>query len=369
MTMVDVAPTYWPQSPASTSPGFSSLLLDASDEVYAGIVRIKKAGTINRVHFRTATVTNGATVNVRLETVDASGDPSDTLFAANTETTHVIANGDDNTWIRTGTLTASATVAIGDLIAVVIENPTASPGNLNIVYSTSAGFTASPGNPGVFGPVRTTSVDLAFPLVALEYDDGTFAIPMGAIPIDTASTVVTVDTARNPDEVALYFTPQFKVRIVGWWATLALVATADFRASLYASGNNTPLMTTDYDGDFISNTGSRNVSEFFNDSPVTLDAGTAYYLGFQGLSTTDVSLRYWEVNSSYLNLLDCLPGKQAMHYASRDRSSTTDPDAAAWTPITNRRLQAGLIYDQIDDGAGTGGGSASPGSLGGGIHQ
>jgi hypothetical protein len=363
MTMVGVGPWMWPQ-PFISTPGFASLLLDAADEVCAGLIRIPRAGTITRVHFRTVTVTTGATVNVRLETVDASGDPSDTLLAANTETTHVIADGDDNTWIRTGTLTASATVALGDLIAVVIENPTASPGTLNIAYSTSSGTVMSPGHPRVLGPTRTTVVDNAFPIFALEYDDGTFAIPAGSFPLGTASTTVLMDTATNPDEVALYFTPQAKMRVIGWWAQFALAAGADYRVNLYASGNDTPLMSSNYDGDTVSSTGTRTISELFDDSPVTLSAGSTYRLGFLPTTANDVTLRYVEVNSSYLNLLDEFIGKKEMHYSARNRSSTTDPDAAAWSETTNRRLQAGLIIDQIDDGAGSGGGGGIIGVIG-----
>lgn len=357
MTMADIGYTLWPPATNSATPlsNSSSMLIDAADEVACYVFRIRKTGTVTRVQFLTGNVTTGATVDVRLETLNSSKQPSGTLFGTNTNVSHVIGNSDDNIQLRTATLTGSASVTAGDEIAVVIVNPSSSFGTINLASSGTA-FTPPGGFPKCFNPARNSIAgsDQMHPWIALEYDDGTFDFPLGSFPANLVTTI-TLTTASNPDEVALYFTPPVKMRVVGWHALMNLAAAGDFRVNLYASGNDTPLMTKDYDGDESTASTSRQITELFGDSEV-LAAGTTYRLGFLPTTANSVILRYWECHSSYLNLLDTTLGKQAMHYSARNRSGTTDPDAAAWSQTTNRRLFAGLIIDQFDDGAGGGGG-------------
>jgi hypothetical protein len=355
MTMVDIGVMPWPSPPTGSLPSFASILLDAADEAAASIIRIPRAGTIVRGHFRTGTVTTGGTgdIDIRAETV-SNGQATGTLFGANTNINHDLTDGDDNTWIRSAAFTSSFAVALGDQVALAVVNPSSNFGNFNVVTSSMTSLIVSPGVSHAFGPTRATKIDLAAPIMALEYDDGSFAIPAGCFPMHTAATALALTTSSNPDEAALYFTALAKMRVVGWWMAAALNAGADYRVNLYENGNDTPLLSADYDGDHTSSTGSRTYVELFDDA-YTLTAGTVYRLGFLATTANQVALRYWEVSSSYLNLLDCVSGKKTTYYSARNRSGTSDPDAAAWSETTNRRLIAGLLVDQIDDGTGGGG--------------
>lgn len=354
MSLVNIGPTPWPFVFPSESVSLANILLDAGDEVASAAIRIPRDGTIVRAHFRTNTVTTGATVDVRMETV-VNGEPSGTLFGTNTNIAKVIADGDDNVWHRTDALTGSATVVAGDLVALSVVNPSVSPGTLNIAGSSNAAFSGRVGWPHCFGPTRATKINDQNPVCALEYDDGSFAIPTGSFPIYTAVTAVALNTGTNPDEAAVYFTALGKMRVIGWQAAMALAADANYRVNLYENGNNTPLLTKEYDGDAKSTTSARHVSELFDDV-YTLTSGTIYRLGFVPLTANSVTMRYIEVNSSYPLLLDEVSGRSTMHYSSRNRAGTTDPDTEAWSQVANRRLLAGLIIDQVDDGAGGGDG-------------
>jgi hypothetical protein len=371
MALATIGEFLWPPMMTAAPVNLRlTTVIDAADEIAACVFLAPKTGTVTRVHFSTATVTTGATVDVRLETVDdANGQPSGTLFGTDTNISHVIANGDDNAWLRTAALTGSASVTRGQMMALVIKNPTVSAGNMQIARLGGT-FGANGSNfPYVVGPLATNKQDSQYGLVmALEYNDGSFGIPAGLIPAKATGTVA-LNTGTNPDEAAMYFTPTAPMRVIGWASIMAVAAGADFRVGLYEDGNNTPLTTGTIDGNNVATTATRGHTGHFA-TAVELDAGTTYRLAFLPTTANSLTLNYWEIDSSYLAIFDALAGGQAMHYSARNRSSTTDPDAAAWSQTTNRRLAVSLICDQIDDGAGGGGGAVlPPGSLVGGIHQ
>jgi len=359
MAMQDIGGVIgWPRFPSGSTFAFGALTIDAASEVAAICFRPRFTKTCTHIHFRTGTVTTGATVDVRLETVDGSGQPSGSLYGTNTNGSQVIADANDNVWFRTA-LTASASVVAGTPAAIVVVGPV-SPGNLNLASITADGM-PSHGWPTPIAPTRATEQDQSAQLVcALEYSDGTFEVPAGGLPYNTVSSV-SLDTATNPDEVALIFTPQVKMRVVGWYGSIFTEAAgADFRVSLYESGNNTPLLTKDVDGDFnTTNVNSRGFEDYFNSGQIVLPTKN-YFLGVLPTTANNITIRYFEVDSTYLGLLDTMPGKRAMHWSQRNRSGTSDPDSAAWSNTTNRRAFLGLLIDQFDDGVS----SSSAGGMG-----
>lgn len=364
MTMQSVGPFLWPPRPSSPNPTTGNITIDAADEMAGVVCEAPKAGNIAHILWRTRTVTTGATVDVRMETVDTSNaQPSGTLFGTNTNGSQVVADANDNVWFRTS-LTASATVAIGDIFATLIKNPSSSFGNMQIAGIEQINSLVS--FPYIFGPLASNLAEFggqATPIFVFEYDDGSYAAPEFAWPVDTVSNV-TANTGSNPDEVAVYFTPQAKMRAIGWYASLLNNAAADYRVQLYESGNNTPLAISTRDATFSANSSQRWHTGRF--AAQTLAAGTTYRLGFLPTTGTNISVKYWEAPSAYANVLNSIPGLAAMHYSSRNRSGTTDPDSASWTEIAYRRLFAGLLIDQLDDGAGGGGGA---GPFGGVFHS
>src|SRR5215203_3688130 len=82
-----------------------------------------KSGNIASVVWRTATVTTGGNLEMRLETVDTiTGDPTGTLVSANANITPVAILATDDNLIFTTTVTTPGTVTQGQLIAIVFVN-------------------------------------------------------------------------------------------------------------------------------------------------------------------------------------------------------------------------------------------------------
>lgn len=345
----------WLDVPTRLTADAGTFTIDAADEMAWSLIPIRSAGNIRYIHFRTGTVTTGATVDVRIETLDTSGQPSGTLWGVTTNGSQVIADANDNTFFRTQ-LTADAVVAAGDVIAVMVKNPSASAGNMLI--ATGVGSTSALPHAG--GPLATNkSTSPSF--FGLEYDDNSFALMPGYQ--FGAMTSPTYNTGTNPDEIALYFTPLVKMRVCGWWWHGFTNSGADYRLNLYASGNDTPLLTKSIDGD--AKTATTGVASGFFTATQELTVGTVYRLGLLPTTAASIFPRYVTVNSSHLGLLNGSGLLSSAYYSVRNRSGTADPDAAAWTETTSLRPIMGLIVDQLDNGAGGGGLMTHPGLSGG----
>lgn len=104
---------------------FNSLSVDnTSIDVVASVFQAPKAGTITKLGYGLNSVTSPPVYDIRLETVTAATStrkfpiPSGTLWAATTNKTFTPSGSDKFVWV---TMTASATVALGDKLAVVIR--------------------------------------------------------------------------------------------------------------------------------------------------------------------------------------------------------------------------------------------------------
>ncbi len=359
MTMVNQGIQAIPYPLSLATP--QATLIDAADEVAGAVIPIAVSGNIRYIHWRTATVTTGATVTVGLVTVDGSGNLTTTPWSTTSNGLQAVLGSDDNTWFRTQ-LTLDAPVTMGDNVGVIVKQPAVSAGSMNVTRG--AAFFTNAGFPHAFGPTESTKIDLAGPGYVLEYDDGSFHLSPLVLPFQT--NILTVDTGQNPDEVALYFTEVAKRRVVGWWANFALAAASSYRMALYVDGNNTPVLTQTMDSDFAAATTLRVYTNYFT-STYTTTVGVVYRLAVLPLGTEDVSVRYLDApTGSSPNVFNSIsiPGS---HYSARNRSGTSDPDSAAWTQTTSRLLQVGLLYDQIDDGTGSGGGAIYHGAMAGGL--
>lgn len=317
-----------------------SLTIDAGDEKAAFVFRAPKAGNIDRVAFRTATVTTGATVDVRLETVGTDGNPTGTLAGTNTNGSKVIANGDDDAWIET-TLTAAAAVTRGQLLALVIVNPSVSPGNLNIARFGGEGFPYAL-NYTTSWQTKTSST---LPM-AVRYDDTTYPRVWGAQPFATlAQTSVT--TATTPDEVGNKFTVPFPCKAEGAWVAANVSNTSgDFTVRLYDGSNNVLASAT-----IDMNQQGAELHRVVWDTEVTLAIATTYRLVILPTTTNALNYRHATWPSG---LASAAPGAGAWEFTSRT-------DAGAWTDTADKIAMIGLLISALDDGAG---GGTTQGNLG-----
>lgn len=329
---------------ASDAAAFASFLLDAADEKLAAVFMAPKTGSITKIHFRTATVTTGATVDVRLETVGGDGHPTGTLQATNTNGAQVIADTDDNTYFQTA-LTAAASVTAGDVLAAVIVNPSVSPGTLNIsaISSATSELALFPYGDFFTASWAKQSANMVF---TAEYSGGVFyEIPM-SFPVSSVADTQ-FNSGSTPDERGNIFQVPFKCRVAGAWYFGAATAAGSRMMKLYDSNGSSVLAQTgSLDSDQIHST-TRRPQQFFFTAPATLNVATNYRLTLLPEAAVNVQLQEFTVASAAI--LDAFTGGQEMHL-------TTRADAGSWTETTTQRAIMGLLIDQLDDGAGGGAG-------------
>jgi len=328
---------HFPQPINDAAPSLKSILLDAASEKAAFVFRVGKTGTVSKVGFCTATVTTGATVDVRLETVDlTNGNPTGTLLGTNSNGSQVIADIDDNTWF-TVSLTTAVAVTRGDLVAVVIVNPSGSPGNLNIraVEYNRLIFPYSV----IFTTVWAKQATDRNPTCSLEYDDGSYAVHPGVVPIKTRTTR-SFGSSSTPDERGLIFQFPFPVRVAGAWAYLDADEAVDI--VLYDSDGTTALQTISLDKDVrAANLVATQIYPF--DTTSELSANTNYRLVIKPTTTTFIRVMDFTIDTAAI--MDSFEGGQNFHHTERT-------NAGSWTETTTLRPMMGLLLDAFDDGAG-----------------
>ncbi len=334
----------FPRMPATNAPIYGTMLLDAADEKVACIVQAPKTGNIRKVGFRTGTVTTGATLDIRLETVSATdGDPTGTLLATDTNVSHVLGDGDDSIWITTAALTADAAITIGDIFSIVIVNPSGSPGT----------FLITKGGDPTFAQLIFPYADLftsswtkqAFsqtPVCAVEYDDGTYA-NMGTV-VYSATALLSWNSGSTPDEVGIKFKLPFTTRIKGINAIFEL--DQDTTVKFYDNADSL-LTFIDLDKDQRGADPIRQHDIIFP-APQTILKDTFYRITFLP-STTTPDIRASELTFASAAIMDAW-GSQNFHKTERT-------DAGAWTDTTTKSMSITLFFDQFDDGVSAGGGA------------
>jgi hypothetical protein len=323
----------------------------------AHIFQVPRTGNIASVIWRTGGVTTGATLDMRIETVDLlTGDPTGTLVNANANVSRVLLATDDNL-VFTETLTAVAAVTKGQLIAFVIVNPAASFGNFQIAGYSYA--TISPGFPyqDLYGGASWVASSANFQAITLLYDDGVCAIPKGGLITPTTITNTTFNSGSTPDVRGLRFQLPYSVRVTGAWLNMDL--DGDCKVMLvttaYNQGAGTGILATaTLDKDTRGLLNGMLIFVTFDNS-VTLTAATNYRLVVEPTSVT--SLTVYDVSVASLAMLDAMSGGSNFHLTTA-KDPTVDGDWTNYNSGTFRSPFMGLIIDGIDNA----GGAASGGS-------
>jgi hypothetical protein len=259
-------PHYWP-SPGLMNRLSANLAITNVAHVQAAIFQVPKDGDITDVKFATRAVTTGCTIDARIETLDASGDPSNTLVNAGANVNIVVADTDDFVF-KEGTLGTAATVTAGQYIAVALRVAAGTP-NLQLGYSAPILGTGLPyrsdNTSGAF--VKATTP----PIILIKYsgDSGYTTVP-GMPPARTV-TANTYNSGSTPDERGNLFVPPVSMRVVGlvtYYAT-----TNDCEFVLYDS-SDTVLGTATVDG---TNKVNNNILTFlFDQDYIDLTKGESY---------------------------------------------------------------------------------------------
>lgn len=339
----------------TVAPAFTTTLLDGATEKFdwTGYVWNKDRATknITKVAFLPGAITSagGSQMRISLQNVDAA-------------TSVVVARGDgtqdqtvdflasdvtDSTWYKTAALSATRTVAFGELMACRLEfNSFLGADAFNVRNLT--GNANYNGIGGIAHFTGTWAGATAVPNIVFEFDDGTFGTFVHGHPC--ASIVSTsVNTGSTPDEVALKFQVLFPCKIDAVPFVMSIASAArDFDVVLYEG--TTALQTVSVDADYVAiSTGSYKVVAI----PETeLTPGVDYYVAVKPTTAANIIVYSFTVGEA--NHFQAMPGGTTWHHATR-------VDAGAWTATTTQRPWMGIRISALSDGAGGG----STGVIGG----
>lgn len=350
MSIVTVPPFLWPNQSYNDTGGYSKLI-DASGEKVAFCVQVPRTGTINRIGFRTATVTTGQTLRVGLQTLDGSGNPSGSAYGSMVAGTQAIADTDDNN-IFIVTLGTPATAVQGDDIAIVIEFDS-TIGNLEIAVN---GNQPLPNFPYVDHFTSAWGHDRQTPICLLGYSDGSGDFEdCGSFWFNAADTPASFNSASSPDEYGNAFTLPAAIRVAGMWWIGAVADGADYNAILY--DGTSALKTRAVDGDFRYANGYYILHRKTFASSQVLTANHEYIIAVQAASAT-LNIQPAGFSVGAQGQLNGIGLGKNFYRVNR-------VNAGAWTTEVTKQMFAGLIVNGIDSGSGGGGLLVHPGMTGG----
>lgn len=330
-------------------------VIDATDEKAAFVFRVAKTCTIDRVVFRTATVSGSQTLRVGLQTVSATdGNPTGAAYGGMTVGTQAAPASDT---IYEVTLGTGATATLGDIAAVVIEFD-AAIGNVQVSsYNLLNGQTwaGSPYTTDYVGVPAWAHVTARLPALAVRCSDGTY--PNIGTVIGSSNVSASISSSTTPDEQGNRFTFAGPVRAAGVWGIVSPVENVDI--VLYDADGTTALRTVTLDKDVRGQTSGLVIFQL-PFAGLSLAKDTVYRLVYKPTTTTSVTL--YESAVPTAAMFDSWPDGQVWH-------KTVRTDAGSWTDTaTTKTIWLGLLIDQIDDGAGAGGGLMRQPNLTGGMQ-
>jgi hypothetical protein len=353
-------PLLYPDWGTTGLTAFSNVtVLDASGEYNGFVFRARTAMTISHVGYRTSTVAGSPTVEIRIETVNATtglptGDLWNSSGANNTNVTSATLSS--NTWYLDA-LTGSASISAGDYVAVLfkyasgtsVQIARANNWTFNAFASSSFYNVTNTGGSGAKASGQTWCVALGSSSTSF-YDltaGGAF-LPLSAINARTAST--STNTA-----VGIKFQIPFKGRCIGW-RHIAPANWGDIQFGLYDSSKaELSSSSTSLDMDMNAQLAGQGVVYFF-DNAVTLDAATTYYFLIYPQTTTTTGV--YTANCNTTDYRSAMPGGTNWHYV------TQASGGGSWTETATTEFPLiDLVFDRLDDGAGGGGGSPFGGGI------
>jgi len=314
--------------------------IDAAGEYDGAVFCAPFDMTISHVGWRVNTVSGSPTCDVRIETVAATGLPSGTLWATNT---NVVTGVMTAAW-RLDALTASASITKGQLFAVKFLHNTGTSFTIRLLSSygiSVAGLPYRISNTGTPAKASMNGINCCF-----GSSSTTFYSLFQAIPVTTINNNIfnNLGSAARGNR----FQVPFKCRVAGL-AWIAGTSVGDFNAVLYDdSGNELSSSSTAFDGDYKNAAAGAQVRAYF-DNPVTLSPGAWYRMALEPSSATNINQTVFGLSSA--DYRTAMPGGTNFHYATRA--------GGTWTDTTTSVALMDLLIDQLDDGV--------SGAVGGGL--
>jgi hypothetical protein len=340
-------PIMWPYgrmiNASSTNTAAAGSTLNSAGYYQGFAFRAKEAMSISHVWFKPATVSGATcTATIKIDRVsDTTGLPAGNLYGATNNATAVTGNLATTTGILTA-LSETATIAAGEMVAVVFEYNTAT----SFQTSTTAGFvalnTALPYGFNNTGTPATTAFSQIFNC-ALGSSTTSFYNVYGIMPNGAAATqsLTGVSTATSGPAAGARFQLPFDCRIAGVYINVASVAGADnFSVCLLDDTNPGTVLgstTTAFDANQTYSAGANSGLHLMFDTPYAITRNTWYRAVI--FPTTTNPFTFQSITIAGADYRTACPGGTNFYYTYR--ATTTWADNTSVIPAVE------LIIDQI----------------------
>lgn len=328
----------------------SYTILDSDGEKTGAVFQIPETGSLTKVLIPIRSVTTqDADMSFRIETVSGTdGTPSGSLIDAN-------AYGSFNSGATQGfvecTLNAAVSVTKGDVVAFVV----ALTGACNVTIGDRIAYHYTT-FPYVLAYTTGSWAKMYYqPTYALYIDGAWYSSSPGSVIGLQGTTENFAQAAGVNKERGILINLPFKARLVGVKACIAAGATEDYKFMLYSTPTGSPsavLTGGDVDAAMRYNTTTAYSITYLFPSSYELAINTDYVLCVQVTTTGSIDLSIMSFSDTYASLSF---GGSNYYMYGRDALGTT-----SFTATATKLPQMCALIDQLDDGAGTGGGGGLP---------
>jgi hypothetical protein len=328
----------------STGYSVANLVLNSSGDRVAQIIRVPKTGTLDKFEFLTATHTGTWSIRASFQDVDLT-----TGFPDGTVDQYRSLGAPSAGWQVPGLMTSDGTdggakrsVTKGGILACVVDFDSYTSGSFNVqpknvVHRVATALHKVATYDGATWATQTTYM----PNVALKYSDGTYYMidPRGG-PFSSIVTLGTFSSSSNPDERGMRFVwPYARAQVIG--AYVHLDADGDFDMVLYDEGSNV-VASESVDKDLRGDTLNLIRNIYFT-TPGFIKKNGVYRIVVKPTTTTTVG--YTECTLASADHQKAWPpgGRDDLYWTQRN-------DGGSWSDTTTKRMEIGIIVDQLDLG-------------------
>lgn len=338
--------------------GFNTLSFTATNQQYNVILRASENATITHVgfNFNTRTGTPGD-FSFRLNSVDASGNPSTTLASATIASSSITYGGATGS-MYWGALSASVNVTRGQIVACTVISTTGTwdaSNNVTINYQLNNsqeahgnrsafpyGSRGSSRQNGVLGGMRSSTTAYGYPIQNIGVDNYSFTSTR-------YGTRFTVPTNMGSS-----------VQLAGIRVRLAANTASDYDIKIGSiSGSTvTEIFTQNVDTDLQNNAAEGYIHDHVLTTAQTLTAGSEYVIG---ILAGNLNVQY--ANIKLTAAIDRTAFTHSIYGTVKSGSWTS---AGAWTDDDTRLYMIVPYFDVITAASSGGGGLLThPGMTGG----
>lgn len=358
MSITDISPIIYPI--VRTNAG-SSATLDSAEEFLAVVIKIPKSGTLNKIGWRTGTITAGTsyTLRISIETVAevlaqpvSTTDAAKTLYAANA--TSDITSGLESSAVYYTPINGANGISVnaGDLVAITFRLVAANGASIQVRY----GGSASGGDlsKNVSGAIYSAtylggswSIAGYTPIISLQYSDG-FVPTLFTTPPSSQNNI-TYSSALYPKYAGVKFQYPVNCRLAGCSINIDLDGDVDvylYNSDGYSVFSGFPIRVKSTQR---TSTSVRDIDIVFPQKPELL-ANTAYRLIIAPVTSSTVVLYNYSFpdDVSYYGVDQFFEGNK---FLLTQRNSAPTSEDHEWTDSTTDKPAMIVIIDGIETGS------------------